>query len=124
MKLQNPVLRILQSVEQTAHCIVFICGCVSTVVCTRHCENGGECVSPDVCKCKPGWYGPTCNSGTCSYPLVHVCSRELTSGLHHIIDYTVITNRNTCNLICAHQPSSGNLVSDFYRLIASSLKLL
>lgn len=34
-----------------------------TVVCNRHCENGGECVSPDVCKCKPGWYGPICNSG-------------------------------------------------------------
>lgn len=35
-----------------------------SVVCNRHCENGGECISPDVCRCKPGWNGPTCNSGT------------------------------------------------------------
>lgn len=39
-----------------------------SVVCNRHCENGGECVSPDVCKCKPGWYGPTCNSGALFHP--------------------------------------------------------
>lgn len=46
---------------------VVVCNCVSvclcSVVCNRHCENGGECTSPDVCKCKSGWYGPTCNSG-------------------------------------------------------------
>lgn len=33
------------------------------VVCNRHCENGGQCLKPDVCECKPGWYGPTCSTG-------------------------------------------------------------
>jgi len=33
------------------------------VVCNRHCENGGKCLKPDVCECKPGWYGPTCSTG-------------------------------------------------------------
>lgn len=45
-----------------------------SVVCNRHCENGGECVSPDVCKCKPGWYGPTCNSGTTRRPNRSACN--------------------------------------------------
>ncbi|KAL1787423.1 von Willebrand factor D and EGF domain-containing protein, partial [Sigmodon hispidus] len=34
-------------------------------VCNRYCENGGECVAPDVCQCKPGWYGPTCSTALC-----------------------------------------------------------
>uniref|UniRef100_A0A3B4Y8C8 von Willebrand factor D and EGF domains n=1 Tax=Seriola lalandi dorsalis TaxID=1841481 RepID=A0A3B4Y8C8_SERLL len=56
---------------------------VHQMVCNRHCENGGECVSPDVCRCKPGWYGPTCNSalchpvclngGTCMKPNICAC---------------------------------------------------
>ncbi|ERE89283.1 von Willebrand factor D and EGF domain-containing protein [Cricetulus griseus] len=35
------------------------------VVCNRHCENGGECVAPDICQCKSGWNGPSCSTALC-----------------------------------------------------------
>lgn len=50
-------------------CLLFfllLCFCPPSwmvVVCNRHCENGGECLTPDTCQCKPGWYGPTCSTG-------------------------------------------------------------
>lgn len=34
-----------------------------TVVCSRHCHNGGQCVLPDKCLCPPGWTGPSCKTG-------------------------------------------------------------
>lgn len=34
-----------------------------TVVCSRHCHNGGQCVSPDQCLCPDGWTGPSCEAG-------------------------------------------------------------
>ncbi|KAM9216303.1 LOW QUALITY PROTEIN: von Willebrand factor D and EGF domain-containing protein [Dugong dugon] len=40
-------------------------GRCETMICNRHCENGGECLTPDVCQCKPGWYGPTCSTALC-----------------------------------------------------------
>lgn len=57
-----------------------------SVVCNRHCENGGECVSPDVCKCKPGWYGPTCNSGTASHLKWTNCFCQNVSHISHFIE--------------------------------------
>ncbi|XP_013415298.1 fibrillin-1-like [Lingula anatina] len=30
-------------------------------VCAEGCENNGECIAPDTCKCQPPYHGPTCN---------------------------------------------------------------
>ncbi|CAM9889917.1 unnamed protein product [Rangifer tarandus platyrhynchus] len=54
-----------------------------TIVCNRYYENGGQCLKPDVCEYKPGWYGPTCstalcdpiclNGGSCNKPNTCIC---------------------------------------------------
>lgn len=29
-------------------------------VCEQSCLNGGECIEPNVCKCRTGYEGPSC----------------------------------------------------------------
>lgn len=43
------------------YCMCF--GFIYTVVCNRHCQNGGKCASPDECECLAGWTGPSCETG-------------------------------------------------------------
>lgn len=31
--------------------------------CSPACENGGQCVAPNVCACPTGWTGPQCAEG-------------------------------------------------------------
>lgn len=46
----------------------------TAVVCSRHCHNGGQCVSPDECLCPPGWTGPSCETGECGLDfIIHEC---------------------------------------------------
>eukprot|EP00598_Pedospumella_elongata_P012679 CAMPEP_0185006192 /NCGR_PEP_ID=MMETSP1098-20130426/83933_1 /TAXON_ID=89044 /ORGANISM="Spumella elongata, Strain CCAP 955/1" /LENGTH=2045 /DNA_ID=CAMNT_0027534327 /DNA_START=353 /DNA_END=6490 /DNA_ORIENTATION=+ len=37
-----------------------------SATCTQICENGGRCVGPDQCQCKPGWTGVDCTTPVCS----------------------------------------------------------
>ncbi|XP_022086754.1 wnt inhibitory factor 1-like [Acanthaster planci] len=37
-------------------------------VCSLSCENGGNCVAPDVCDCPAGYAGNTCAEPICSSP--------------------------------------------------------
>lgn len=46
---------------------------LNVVVCSRHCHNGGQCVSPDKCVCPPGWTGLSCENGECVSLSVCVC---------------------------------------------------
>ncbi|XP_070570755.1 multiple epidermal growth factor-like domains protein 6 [Ptychodera flava] len=39
-------------------------GVCSTPICSPCCENGGTCVSPNVCDCPPGFSGPRCSEST------------------------------------------------------------
>lgn len=34
-------------------------------LCTAKCENGGVCIKPNVCQCKPGYKGATCHIAIC-----------------------------------------------------------
>ncbi|XP_070569386.1 epidermal growth factor-like protein 7 [Ptychodera flava] len=36
-------------------------GVCTTPICSPGCENGGKCVSPNVCDCQPGFFGPRCS---------------------------------------------------------------
>ena len=35
----------------------------SIAVCTRPCQNGGQCAAPNVCTCRSGWTGAQCERG-------------------------------------------------------------
>lgn len=37
-----------------------------TAVCSKVCENGGECISEEVCACPPGWDGDDCAIPICT----------------------------------------------------------
>ena len=32
-------------------------------ICNKTCQNGGECVAPDICSCPPNFSGPQCTAG-------------------------------------------------------------
>lgn len=32
-------------------------------ICNPPCQQGGICVAPQLCKCKPGYYGEQCEKG-------------------------------------------------------------
>ena len=32
-----------------------------TAVCSKPCQNGGECIAPNECSCPSGWSGDACN---------------------------------------------------------------
>ena len=41
--------------------VSFVCFCLSAVaVCAKPCLNGGKCISPDKCRCRPPFSGPRC----------------------------------------------------------------
>ena len=56
---------------------------LSSVSCSANCQNGGTCLSRDVCRCLPGYLGNLCqypvcdppclNGGQCSRPGVCLC---------------------------------------------------
>lgn len=35
----------------------------NVAVCSRQCDHGGNCSSPDKCSCPPGWTGTYCQTG-------------------------------------------------------------
>ncbi len=37
--------------------------CLSLAICTGVCQNGGQCVSPNMCQCEEGWRGSRCRTG-------------------------------------------------------------
>lgn len=37
-------------------------------LCNPSCQNGGQCVYTDTCSCPRGYWGPTCQVNTCTYP--------------------------------------------------------
>ena len=41
---------------------IFISYCKA--VCSDGCFNGGECVSPETCRCTSGWTGSNCTQGS------------------------------------------------------------
>eukprot|EP00554_Chaetoceros_debilis_P016874 CAMPEP_0194126972 /NCGR_PEP_ID=MMETSP0150-20130528/60272_1 /TAXON_ID=122233 /ORGANISM="Chaetoceros debilis, Strain MM31A-1" /LENGTH=2248 /DNA_ID=CAMNT_0038820867 /DNA_START=651 /DNA_END=7398 /DNA_ORIENTATION=- len=48
-----------------------------TATCSFPCENGGRCIRPDQCECRPGWEGPDCTRPICATPCA---DRELCVG--------------------------------------------
>ncbi|KAF4517784.1 hypothetical protein B566_EDAN002989 [Ephemera danica] len=53
-------------------------GCTKAV-CTQPCNNGGACLKPEFCGCRPGFTGKHCEQGDTSAPTTqvpHVSSRE------------------------------------------------
>lgn len=42
---------------------IFFLGFVWTAICVSPCRNGGVCVNPNVCACKSGFTGSTCQTG-------------------------------------------------------------
>ena len=37
-----------------------LCNCSVLAICNPGCLNGGECVAPNVCACRRGYVGPSC----------------------------------------------------------------
>lgn len=71
------------------------------VVCSRHCHNGGQCVSPDECRCPPGWTGPSCETGECVLVSKCVCvcvdiSMLMLSSLYPALCSPVCLNGSPC----------------------------
>lgn len=59
-KLLTADLRFLQMIKNTLF-VSFVCFCLSAVaVCAKPCLNGGKCISPDKCRCRPPFSGPRC----------------------------------------------------------------
>uniref|UniRef100_A0A8C6TYC0 EGF-like domain-containing protein n=1 Tax=Neogobius melanostomus TaxID=47308 RepID=A0A8C6TYC0_9GOBI len=89
----------------TLHSLSLSC---ALLVCSRHCENGGQCVAPDVCRCEPGWHGPTCasalcdplcvNGGTCTKPNACVCPRSFYGSHCQIGQWSTESHNNVMSL--------------------------
>ncbi|OWK60433.1 von Willebrand factor D and EGF domain-containing protein [Lonchura striata] len=69
------------------------------MVCSRHCHNGGVCVSPDECQCRHGWSSPSCETE-----------------IHEVIFYS---HPAVCNPVCLNggvcvRPNTCSCPSGFY----------
>uniref|UniRef100_A0A8C2F8W6 Wnt inhibitory factor 1 n=1 Tax=Cyprinus carpio TaxID=7962 RepID=A0A8C2F8W6_CYPCA len=68
---------------RTPHNAIFFKTC-QKALCSPRCLNGGLCMSPGVCICPPGYFGPSCerancsttclNGGTCFHPGKCICA--------------------------------------------------
>lgn len=43
--------------------LIMILALCDTAECSPPCQNGGQCVAPNVCLCPVGWTGPQCAEG-------------------------------------------------------------
>ncbi len=81
------------------------CVLLLAVVCSRHCHNGGQCVSPDECMCSAGWTGPSCETCECVFVSVCVwfcaCVRPLTSDTLVSLSSSLLSFVSERRLVCS-----------------------